>query len=105
MSQTFSLVMLNWRGLIIKSCRSIFKKVKTGLGILRRIRDLVPYIDSLNKVFTSIIQSHFDYSVLQYNCNKGLRDKLQKLQNPAAGIIIHVNVVCWVGRVEMQIEI
>ena len=35
-------------------------KVKAGLGILRRIRDLVP-TDSLKKGFVPIIQSHFDY--------------------------------------------
>ena len=65
----------------------ICKNVKAGLGILRRIRDLVP-TDSLKRVFISIIQSHFNYcSSVWDNCNKGLKDKLQKLQNQTVRII------------------
>ena len=44
---------------------SVCKKVKKGLGVLRRIRDVVPG-DSLIKVFHVTIQPHFDYCSL-YN--------------------------------------
>ena len=36
---------------------SVCKKVKKGLGVLRRIRDVVPS-DSLIKVFNATIQPH-----------------------------------------------
>jgi hypothetical protein len=70
----------------------ISKKVAKGLGMLRRIRDLVP-INTLVDIFSSIILPHFDYcsSVWDNQCRKGLRDKLQKLQNRAARIITRSN--------------
>jgi hypothetical protein len=70
----------------------ISKKVAKGLGMLRRIRDLVP-INTLVDIFSSIILPHFDYcsSVWDNQCRKGLRDKLQKLQNRAARIITWSN--------------
>ena len=56
---------------------SVCKKVKKGLGVLRRIRDVVPS-DSLIKVFNATIQPHFDYcSSVWDNCSKSLKDKLQ----------------------------
>jgi hypothetical protein len=59
--------------------------------MLRRIRDLVP-INTLVDIYSSIILPHFDYcSSLWDNCRKGLRDKLQKLQNRAARIITRSN--------------
>ena len=48
---------------------------KKGLGVLRRIRDVVPS-DSLIKVFNATIQPHFDYcSSVWDNCSKSLKDK------------------------------
>jgi hypothetical protein len=59
----------------------ISKKIAKGLGILRRIRDLVP-INTLVDMYSSIILPHFDYcSDVRDKCRKDLRDKLQKLQN------------------------
>ena len=39
--------------------KAITKKVSKGLGALRRIRDLVPK-DTLNTVYQSIVQPHFE---------------------------------------------
>ena len=67
------------------------KKVAKGLAMLRRIRDLLP-INTLVDIYSSIILPHFDYcSSVWDNCRKGARDKLQKLQNRAARIIIRSN--------------
>ena len=69
----------------------ISKKVAKGLGMLRRIRDLVP-INTLVDIYSSIILPHFDYcSSVWDNCRKGIQDKLQKLQNRAARIITRSN--------------
>ena len=65
----------------------IVKKVKSGLSALRQIRDFVP-LDALKKVYFAVIQPHFDYcSSVWDNCNKGFKEKLQKLQNRAGRII------------------
>ena len=65
----------------------ISRKVAKDLGMLRRIRDLVQ-ISTLVDIYSSIILPHFEYcSSVWDNCRKGLRDKLQKLQNRAARII------------------
>ena len=43
---------------------------------------------ALNKVYYAIIQPHFDYcSSVWDNCNKGFKEKLQKLQNRAGRVI------------------
>ena len=61
-------------------------KVSKGLGVLRRIWELLP-IDSLNQIYKSITQPHFDYcSPVRHSCDKGLRTKLQRLQDRAARI-------------------
>ena len=74
---------LNWGPHI----KAITKKVSKGLGALRRIRDLVPK-DTLNTVYQSIVQPHFEYcSPVWDTCGKVLRDSLQRLQNRAARVI------------------
>ncbi|KAL9979041.1 hypothetical protein ACROYT_G016633 [Oculina patagonica] len=66
---------------------NISKKVSKGLGVLMRTREILPN-DSLNQIYKSIIQPHFDYcSPVWHTCDKGLRTKLQRLQNRAARII------------------
>ena len=43
----------------------------------------------LINVCGSLVQPHFDHcNEVWGNCNKGLSDKLQKLQNHAAGILM-----------------
>ena len=74
---------LNWKDHVAKVC----KKVSSGLGALRRVRDVVPS-ESLNFVYKALVQSHFDYcSSVWDTCDKGLRLRLQRLQNRAARII------------------
>ena len=63
------------------------KKVSRGIGMLRRMRKVVPKT-TLIKVYNAIILSHFDYCSLVWdNCSDYLIDKLQKLQNRAARVI------------------
>ena len=46
-------------------------------------------INVLIKVYNSLVQPHFDYcNVVWGNCNKGLSEKLQRLQNRAARILM-----------------
>ena len=74
---------LNWGPHI----KAITKKVSKGLGALRRIRNLVPK-DTLNTVYQSIVQPHFEYcSPVWDTFGKVLRDSLQRLQNRAARVI------------------
>ena len=70
----------------------ISKKVAKGLGMLRRIRDLVP-INTLVDIYTLLSFSPILIIVVLFGiiCRKGLRDKLQKLQNRAARIITRSN--------------
>ena len=57
-------------------------------GAIKRIRHLTPF-SVLIKVYNSLIQPHFDYcNVVWGNCNKGLSEKLQRLQNRAARILM-----------------
>ena len=70
---------LTWNAQVDK----IIGKVNSGLGILRRLRDIVDY-QMLIIIYLSIIQPHFDYCSQVWGClGKGLSDKLQKLQNRA----------------------
>ena len=55
---------------------------------IKRIRYLTPF-SVLIKVCNSLIQPYFDYcNVVWGNCNKGLSEKLQRLQNRAARILM-----------------
>jgi hypothetical protein len=55
----------------------IYKKVAKGLGMLRRIRDLVP-INTLIDIYSSIILPHFDYcSSVWDNCRNRVAKKLR----------------------------
>lgn len=69
----------------------ISKKVTSGLGILRRLRDTIEY-NSLIIIYQSIIQPYFDYCAQVWGClGKTLADKLQKLQSRAFRIISREN--------------
>ena len=66
----------------------ICKKICSGIGVLRRIRQFVPQ-GSLVTLYNYLIQPYFDYcSPLRDTCDKTLRNKLQILQNRAARVII-----------------
>ena len=50
---------------------------------------LITPFNVLVKAYNSLIQPHFDYcNVVWGNCNKGLSEKLQRLQNRAARILM-----------------
>ena len=67
---------------------NISKKIACAIGAIKRIRHLTPF-NVLIKVYNSLVQPHFDYcNVVWGNCNKGLSEKLQRLQNRAARILM-----------------
>ena len=75
---------INWECHI----ENISKKIACAIGAIKRIRHLTPF-NVLIKVYNSLIQPHFDYcNVVWGNCNKGLSEKLQRLQNRAARILM-----------------
>ena len=60
------------------------KKITSGIGAIKRIRDFVP-TPTLRCIHNDLIQSHFDYcNIVWGNRGKTLFDRLQKLQNRAA---------------------
>jgi len=62
---------------------TLSKKIASGIGAIRRIRDFVP-TPTLHCIYNALIQSKFDYcNIVWSNCGKTLFDRLQKLQNPA----------------------
>ena len=67
---------------------NVSKKIACAIGAIKRIRHLTPF-NVLVKVYNSLIQPHCDYcNVVWGNCNKGLSEKLQRLQNRAARILM-----------------
>ena len=66
---------------------TITSKVAKVIGVLRRLKSLLPH-HVLVTVYKSLILPHFDYcSSVWGNLGKVLAQKLQKLQNRAARII------------------
>ena len=65
----------------------IVSKVSMVLGVLRRLKPLLPK-STLVLIYNSLIQPHFDYcSIVWNNLGKGLGQKLRRLQNRSARII------------------
>ena len=61
---------------------------KKKVGSIIPVRHLTPF-NVLIKVYNSLTQPHFDYcNVVRGNCNKDLSEKLQRLQNRAARILM-----------------
>ena len=78
---------MNWECHIQNIC----KKIASALGAIKRIRHLIPF-NILIKVYYSLVQPHFYYcGVVWGNCGNGLSEKLQKLQNRAARILMCAN--------------
>ena len=74
-----------------KHVEHMAKKISSALGGLRRARPYVP-LDTLISIYHALIQPLFDYCDVVYdNINKGLNERLQKLQNRAARIITRSN--------------
>lgn len=77
---------LNWESHI----ENISKKIASAIGEIKRIRHQIPFNVVVN-VYNSLVQPHFDYCCEVWgDCNKGLSDRLQKLQNRAARILMSV---------------
>ena len=75
---------INWEYHI----ENISKKIACAFGAIKQIRHLTPF-NVLIKVYNSLTQLHFDYcNVVWGNYNKGLSEKLQRLQTRAARILI-----------------
>ena len=78
---------LNWSAHV----DHIFKKVASGLAILRKVREILDF-DTLIIIYQSIIQPYFDYCAQVWGClGKTLVVKVQKLQNRAFRIITREN--------------
>lgn len=74
---------LTWNDHILYIC----KKASKGLGIMRQIRDFIPS-ESLEKIYFTMVLPHLEYCTPVWDtCGKGLRERLQKIQNRAARII------------------
>ena len=67
---------------------NIVKKVSTGLGAIRRVRNLVPR-ETLIMIYKALIQPYFDYCSSVWGSIRVCQsERLQKLQNRAARLII-----------------
>ena len=67
---------------------TIVSKVSKVIGHWRRLKPLLPR-STIVLIYNSLIQPHFDYSNIVWDSFvKGLGQKLQRLQNTAARIII-----------------
>ena len=64
------------------------------MGATKRIRHVIPFNVLIN-VYNSLVQPHFDYrNVLGGNYGISLSEKLQNLQNRAAGILMSASHEC-----------
>ena len=71
--------------------QNICKKIASALGAIKRIRHLIPFNILIN-VYDSPVQPHLNYcSVVWGYCGSGLSEKLQKLQNRAARILMYAS--------------
>ena len=76
-----AIFLLNWECHI----ENISKKIACAIGAIKRIRHLTPFNVLIKVSDNSLVQLHFDYCNLVWcNCNKGLLEKLQRLQNRTA---------------------
>ena len=66
---------------------TMVKKVSAGLGVLKKVRDLVPR-QTLVRIYEALVLAYFDYcSEVWGSLGKRLSNRLQKLQSRAARII------------------
>ena len=78
---------LDWSSHIDK----LTKKVASGIKAIKRIRHLVPQA-TLHVIYQALIQPHFDYcNIVWGSCRITLLNKIQKLQNRAARVLIYSN--------------
>ena len=78
---------MNWECHIQNIC----KNITSALSAIKRIRHLIPF-NTLINVYDSLVQPYFSYcSAVWGNCGSGLSEKLQKLQNREARILMCAN--------------
>ena len=76
---------------------TVAKKVSSGIGAMRRIRDFVDR-DTLIPVYKALIRPYFDYCSEVWNTlGNGLSNRLQKLQNRAARVMIPLDLKLALG--------
>jgi hypothetical protein len=77
---------LSWE----KHINHISSKITSGIGAIRRLREYIEQ-STLIMVYNALIQPYFDYCCeVWYTLNKGLSERLQKLQNRAARLIMNL---------------
>ena len=73
---------LSWK----KHIENVVKKVTSGIGAMRRIRDFVDR-ETLSSIYNALIRPHFDYCIEVWDTlGVGLSSRLQNLQNRAASV-------------------
>ena len=78
---------LSWSNHISELCR----KISSAIGALRRIRPLISQSTAV-QIYHALIQPHFDYCAPVWDgLSSYLCEKLQKLQNRAARVILQAN--------------
>ena len=78
---------LSWSNHIKELCR----KISSAIGALRRIRSLISQSTAV-QIYNALIQPHFDYCAPVWDgLSSYLCEKLQKLQNRAARVILQAN--------------
>ena len=78
---------LSWSNHISELCR----KISSAIGALRRIRPLISQSTAV-QIYNALIQPHFDYCAPVWDgLSSYLCEKLQKLQNRAARVILQAN--------------
>ena len=78
---------LSWSNHIKDLC----KKISSAIGALRRIRPLISQSTAV-QIYNALIQPHFDYCAPVWDgLSSYLCEKLQKLQNLAARVILQAN--------------
>ena len=72
-----------------KNIECIVSKVSSGIGALKKLKEFVNR-DTLVLVYNALIQPHFDYCCEVWDeLGKGLSERLQKLENRAARLIMN----------------
>ncbi len=73
----------------------IVKKISSGIAVIRKLREFID-TSTLVLVYNALIQPYFDYCCAVWDTlGKGLSERLQKLQNRAARLIMNLNNETW----------
>ena len=79
---------LNWEN-HVELIASKISEIGAEIGAIRKLKEFLNR-DTLVSVYNSLIQPHFDYCCEVWDTlGQGLRDRLQKLQNRAARLIMN----------------